>query len=226
MNLVSLVVIVPTRGRPDSAHRLYQTFEKASVATIVFVVDDDDPSLAGYEDLELPVLVAPRGRPGIVDPLNWAVRQIVEDPAVEMVGFLGDDHLPRTEDWDVRIIETLRQLGTGICYGNDLLMGEKIPTAVFMTADIIRTLGYMAPPPLIHLWVDNSWLEWGKAIDRIRYLEDVIIEHLHPLAGKSDWDPTYDACNNPNVEHDKAAFASYSRLGLRIDVKKLKKLIR
>lgn len=196
-----LVLIVPTRGRPASALRLQGPLDDSSVARVVFIVDEDDPSREEYEALGVDMLVAPQGRPGIVDPLNWGFKEVMSRLNPEMVAFLGDDHLPQG-DWDVVIVETLRQMGTGMCYGNDLLQGERIPTAVFMTSDIPRTLGYMAPPELHHLFVDNYWLDLGRGIDRMKYLPDTIIEHLHPLNGKSEWDATYSHCNDSAAPKD------------------------
>jgi hypothetical protein len=59
---------------------------------------------------------------------------------------MGDDHRPRTKGWDQAYLDALRELGTGIVYGDDLLQGEKLPTQCAMTADIVRALGHMAPP--------------------------------------------------------------------------------
>ncbi len=95
-----------------------------------------------------------------------------------------------------------------------------------MSSNIVRTLGYMAPPCLEHLYVDNSWLAWGKGIDRLRYLPDVVIEHLHPEAGKAERDASYDATNsNEQYQRDFAAWATYATGGLQEDIEKLKGLL-
>lgn len=211
-----IVVVVPTRGRPQSAARFAEAVDRSASAVVRFVVDADDPSLSEYLEAVDPstVMVYPGpGRPGIVDPLNWAVAQLCD--SWEYVGFAGDDHLPRTEGWDVQIIETLGQLGTGICYGNDLLAGERIPTAVFMTSDIPKALGYMAHPDLVHLFVDDYWAELGRELDALTYLPDVIIEHLHFLNGKSEEDDTYKRVNSSTIaDHDRNAFATLKRMGI------------
>lgn len=221
-----LVAIVPTRGRPSSALRLQQVFDKSSLARVVFVVDPDDPSRAEYEALGVDVLVAPAGgRPGIVDPLNWACADLLVRFSPKYVAFLGDDHLPQG-DWDARIVAELDRLGTGVVYGNDLLVGERIPTAVFMTADIPRRLGYMAPPPLNHLFCDDWWASIGRGIGRLRYLPDVIVEHLHFLNGKAPNDATYDHCNGPATRLDGPIWRSYQDRGaLASDILKLKELL-
>lgn len=163
----------------------------------------------------------PKGPPGIVHPVNIAA------PSVEssIVGFMGDDHIPRTEGWDTKIIEKFESFSwgqPGIVYGDDKFQGQNLATAVFMSRSIIQTLGYMCPPDLKHLFVDNFWMDLGKGIENLHYLPDVVIEHLHPLAGKGEWDVTYEECNNPNAVPDRNAYARYKVLYLKRDIRNVK----
>ena len=50
-----LVVVVPTRGRPENAHALRRAFKDTCTAdtALVFAVDADDPALSGYAGLPL-----------------------------------------------------------------------------------------------------------------------------------------------------------------------------
>ena len=44
----------------------------------------------------------------------------------------------------------------------------------------------------------------------LHYLEEVIIEHLHPIAGKAEWDEGYKAVNAEEVySADAKAFDEY-----------------
>jgi hypothetical protein len=123
------------------------------------------------------------------------------------IGFLGDDHRPRTVGWDDKVIASLEN--HNVVYGNDLLQGENLPTAVFLRSEIIQKLGFMAPPTLVHLYLDNFWLELGKATT-IEYLPDVIIEHLHPFAGKAEWSDSYREVNDQALyDRDQQAFNEY-----------------
>jgi len=117
----------------------------------------------------------------MVGALNAAFRAYnYEDKLGFAVGFMGDDHRPRTAGWDTEYLSVLRGFGTGFVYGNDLYQGETMPTQVAFTTDIARALSYMSPPELDHLCVDVVWRELGKRIDAIKYLPDVIVEHMHP----------------------------------------------
>jgi hypothetical protein len=227
-----LIVIVPTRGRPGNAVELIRAFEKTRTkAKAVFVIDEDDPYVEAY-------LHALSRRPNVIVEMVHAPSTMVKALNTSAVGransidppfaiaFMGDDHRPRTEGWDRAYVEALKNLGTGIVYGNDLLQGEALPTQVAMTSDIIRKLGYMAPPSLHHLYVDNFWLRLGHEIGW-RYMPDVIVEHVHPGAKKAEWDEGYERVNADEMwSHDKKAFRTYMRTGFAPDAAKLKSMIR
>jgi hypothetical protein len=137
---------------------------------------------------------------------------------------MGDDHCVRTPGWDRKVTQTLAEMGTGICYGDDLFQGERLPTAVLMTANIVQTLGYMAPPQFQHQWVDNVWRDWGLGINRLRYLPDVVIEHLHPVCGKAEPDGSYRDTIRL-LDADGQRYREYRRLGLADDIRKLAGLL-
>jgi len=226
--MADLVVVVPSRGRPGAAQALIQHFKNTCTADtlLAIAVDDDDPMRSEYLD------IADGVRSGVLFQPTHSMGESLNRAAVlyaghhSAVGFMGDDHMPRTVGWDQFYIDALREMGTGIVYGNDLLQGSRLPTQCAMTSNIISTLGYMAPPELIHLWLDNTWLRWGKAIGRLRYLPDVIVEHRHPLAGKAAWDENYERVNRGEIpEKDAAAFEEYMRTRFDSDVAKLKALL-
>src|SRR5439155_4080783 len=115
-------------------------------------------------------------RDGARRRLRGTLNQLAAEhaPSWRNVGFMGEDHRPSTPRWDARFVECLSGGGPGLVYGNDLLMGEAMPTAVAMTSNIVTTLGYMAPPALVHLCIDLAWKDWGEGLGRITYLPDVI----------------------------------------------------
>lgn len=220
--MADLTVIVPSRGRPEAATTLARVFADTCTAStrLVFSVDSDDPRLDDYSSLicngfvDLDINV----NKSMVEALNATAAKAQSFA----VGFMGDDHCPRTCGWDSLYLEALRELGTGIVYGNDLLQGERIPTQVAMTSDIVRALGYMAPPTLTHLYVDNFWKDLGAVAECLRYLPDVIVEHRHPMAGKADWDAGYARVNASSMyERDGTAYDEYLRTRAKSDVDKV-----
>jgi hypothetical protein len=229
-----LLVIIPTRGRPQAVPEIIQAWrDTGATADLLFAVDDDDPDVDAYvadiQDAQRGALWKPRCRIGTRLRLCGTLNEVAvrEADRYRFLAFFGDDHRPRTVGWDARIRECLSG-GPGIVYGNDLLMGERMPTAVAMTSDIVQTLGYMAPPALVHLCLDLCWLDWGRGMQRITYLDDVVIEHMHPANGKAVLDAGYEECNSPEqVSADSAAYYAYrDGGGLEADLDKLCALVK
>lgn len=222
-----MLVIVPSRGRPHNIAALIEAWRRTrKTAQLLVVVDDDDEKLDeyGYVLETAPdwvsLEIGPRKR--MCPTLNdFAVKYA---PLYDVLGFMGDDHRPRTPHWDHRFEMAIAQMGgTGIAYGNDLIQGPNIPTAVSMSSCLVETLGYMVPPGLLHLFADNSWKVWGENLGRLSYLADVVIEHEHPVAQKSEWDDTYKECNAGAVwEADEKTFNAYVATQLTSDMDKIR----
>ncbi len=212
LKFTELIIIVPSRGRPRNALRLAEAFDETCKAAtdLLFVLDEDDPELPAYLALEhrMSFEVVPRQGIGMAGALNRAAV-----PAAEVhprIGFMGDDHVPRTIGWDQQYIDALDELGTGFVYGDDLLQHEAMPTQVAMTSDIVRALGWMSPPGISHLYIDIAWLELGRRLGKIRYLPDVVVEHVHPAAGKAAVDHRYEEVNSPMIaEADGKAYYAW-----------------
>ncbi|AHH98348.1 hypothetical protein KALB_4986 [Kutzneria albida DSM 43870] len=225
-------MIVPSRGRPQNVAALWESWQATTTASadLLVCVDDDDPELDAYrQGWEAAggcdgyrLQTGPRLRLG--GTLNAASRVYAEH--YRAIGFLGDDHRPRTAAWNERFLSTLDGLGTGLVYGNDLIQGRLLPTAVAMSSDIVRTLGYMVPPGLTHLYIDSAWLALGQTLDRLTYLPDVVIEHMHPLVGKAPSDAGYEEVNSSAMyAADSQAYEAWVRDRLDNDVTKLKELM-
>jgi hypothetical protein len=210
--MTELTVVVPSRGRPSAVKELAQAFIDTCVSKtqLVVAVDDDDPTLDEYikvsqelESFELTI-----GLPNRIGPILNEVVPVFAAVS-DNVGFMGDDHRPRTIGWDAAYITALRDMGTGVVYGDDLLMGIQIPTQVAMTSNIVLATGHFVPDGMKHLWLDNAWKAIGEATS-LRYLPQVVVEHMHPLAGKGEWDESYLANNTDAVfDADKIRFLDW-----------------
>ena len=230
-----MVTIVPSRGRPDAAVELATAFAfTKSTCDLIFAVDDDDPlgdqycrALTVYPRAAVSYL---RSRT-MVEALNLAAGAAAANVA-NVVAFMGDDHRPRTDYWDSLYAATI-QFGVTdagrkirMVYGNDLIQGERIPTQIAMDADVIRALGHMGPKELTHLYLDNYWKDLGGAAGCIRYMPEIVVEHLHPVAGKAAWDEGYARVNaNEMYARDANAYHAYVASGkFRSDVDTIRAL--
>lgn len=216
--MTDLTVLVPTRGRVANAIRLAEAMTELNRAdtALVLGVDADDPDLDAYRKTASVTVVEPAG-PGMVGALNQLVTRHAGDSTC--VAFLGDDHCPRTEGWDARLVDAVATMGGGVAYGNDLVHGINLPTAVALDSRLARALGYMAPPTLKHLYVDNVWKDWGYGLGRLAYLNDVIVEHLHPIVGKAEDDERYQVVNTGTMfSRDQVAYQVYRETQLAADL--------
>ena len=204
-----LAILVPSRDRPHNISALITSLEETDTKSdLIVILDDDEPQFDAYRKLNCALLVIKKQGKGMAKPLNFAAN-LYKDKYCHFA-FLGDDHRPRTKNWDALFIEALDALGTGLVYGNDLLQGENLPTAVAMTGDIVMELKGMVPPDMVHLYLDDFWLRLGRDLNAIKYLPEVILEHLHPIAGKAEWDEGYRAVNAQDVyDADREALKTY-----------------
>ena len=224
-----LMMIIPSMGRPDAALAAARSaLDNAVLPTTAVQVAVDGPHDNEQRDAYLAItrsgdISLSIGGPhrGMVATLNYQAAMLLgSELAVDHqchwcgcdhithVGFMGDDHRVRTRGWDQTLTEAAGPLG--IAYGDDLIQGEELPTAVVMGADIVRTLGQMVPPTLQHLFVDDYWKALGIGMGRLRYVPEVVIEHLHPSAGKAEMDASYETTNHPDrYESDGAAWKAY-----------------
>jgi hypothetical protein len=205
-----LVVLIPTRGRPDNAIALEQAFVDTNTkAARFYIVDFNDETRSEYS-WKLPVesvIMIHNETGGMAYPLNYIARQFIGE--FDNFAFMGDDHRPRTANWDEKFVEEL-YTGSDIVYGNDLFQGSALPTAVAMSAQIVEHLRGMVPDTQRHLYLDNFWLKLGQDLGKIKYLPDVIIEHCHAFNGKAPMDENYARVNAPEVySADKVAYDNY-----------------
>jgi hypothetical protein len=210
-----LLVIVPSRSRPDNAQRLLEAIDRTSQAPVdvVFAVDADDPLKDQYPAYCTQVVEGG----SMVAALNQVA--VANAEKYPYIGFLGDDTLPH-RFWYGRIMWALESKKNSMVYGNDLIHGEGLPTAIFMDSNVIRSLGFMAPPGQKHLYVDNYWKALGDKTGNLIYVNDAVIEHLHPLVSKAENDEVYDTVNSL-YDHDHTAFNERMSSEFFNDVRKL-----
>jgi hypothetical protein len=197
-----------------------------ATSRFVAVLDADDPRLHEYaemlEDVSYDLCIVPRDRTGWMNlALNYAA--LIYAERVDVVGFIGDDHRFRTKGWDRIVGKVLSDQGGGFVYGNDLYMGDHLPTQVFVSSPIVRALGWMGLPEARHLYLDNTWKYLGENSDSLFYLPDIIIEHMHPVAGKGEWDDNHKRVNTDEMYgHDRHVYEEWVAFRGPADVEKVR----
>jgi hypothetical protein len=213
-----LLLIVPTKGRPEKHLEFYESFKiNSTVTDLVFVLSLGDiqyPRIPGvkYETVDSPTMSG---------KLNTTAVKYAND--YDYIAFMGDDVRIRTNAWDAKMLDEISSIPNAIAYGNDLYQGENLPTAVLMDANIIRTLGFMSPPTLKHLYIDNFWKKLGEELSSLKYFSEIILEHMHFANSKAAKDNTYKETDSSEMyRSDSAAFKDYINNNLDNDIAKLK----
>ena len=209
-----MIVIVPTRERPLNAADLIEAWKMTgATARLFFAVDETDPQMPAYEKLlkDAPGFVSWRRCPTttMIEALNYAA--VNYRGTHDVVGFMGDDHRPRTHRWDQHIREIFDRLGPRVVYGNDTIQGPMLPTAVFLPGEFVARANKMCPGGLVHMYADNYWKALGERADLITYLPDLVIQHVHPITGQVPWDEGYIRVNDGGLmATDKVTFDEYT----------------
>jgi hypothetical protein len=224
-------VIVPARGRTHNIERLIKAAASTCADTHMWIaIDDDDQHTFANVDwrllsseavgkFEVHWLICPRL--SMNKKLNLVAPAVAEN--YEYVGFLGDDNVPLTLHWDQKLCDAIGSR-PGVSYGDDLIKGADLSTSAVLSGSIIRALGYMTPPALNHLYVDNFWMSIGHQLKNLHYLPDVIVEHRHYTAGKAEKDDQYAFVNSEQMySDDLRAFQEYTANELDKDVEKVLK---
>lgn len=223
--MTELAVIVPTRSRPHSVPRIIDAWNRTGsfgTADLWFVIDRDDMAydeylsrLGGYPPVRY--MVVPEWQP-MVPKLNDAA--ILLATSYPNVAFMGDDHLPRTVMWANKLVTNHAMNRAGIIYGRDGFQDESLATWWSMKSEIIAALGRMVPAPVQHMYCDNAVMELGRRTGVLHYDDSILIEHMHPVAGKAEMDAQYERVNRKQqYQRDGAAFRAWVKDGLDEDAR-------
>lgn len=187
---MSGIIIMPTMGRPQNITRFIQAYADTQARTpIVMVLDDGDPKLKDYNAINYPLsftrLMVPHGTT-VPQCQNIAFELF---PDKDYYGFIGDDCVPETRDWDWLLGNACQP--NGIAWGDDGIQGEGLTTHPFIAGKLLRKIGYVAHPSFHHFFTDTVLLNIVRTLNCGVYLPNIKTTHYHHLNGKAEMDETY-----------------------------------
>lgn len=218
-----LVVVIPSRGRPESVERVAVAFAEtgADELAVIWCLDADDPAEEAYREAVGSWFafgeVLAIGAGNMVSAINGASRYALDEYEPFGLAVLNDDHLPRTPGWADQIVKALHELDPcGLVYPDDGLRGAKLATSWAVHSSWVRAIGRMVPARVEHLYTDDAMMNLASALGRIAYLGDephrMLIEHMHPLAGKADTDEGYQRVNSrERHQRDRVAYKVWAQ---------------
>lgn len=221
-----ILIICPTRGRVQNAKEVYRAWKETTSGRshLLFCVDPDDEALGGYKE-QAGELFDFGLRVGTIRKrlCPWVNHAFDLYPNYKYYCFIGDDHRFRTKGWEDAAIDKIGDWG--IWYADDKFQGVRLATQAVISGNIPRTIGYLAIPGLIHLFMDNFWMELGFDCGFLHYDENHVIEHMHPAAGKAEGDDHY-VESNSHFTHDQKVFNLWSEEQRAKDVAAIKEAMK
>jgi hypothetical protein len=185
--------LLPSRARATTNLPRFFKAAKATGMTTAGAVLVDEADYAenhdAYDALELPD--------------NWSIYPVKADCCAEAtqlgyldlcegldwIGWLADDLVPETPNWDVKCIESLTGWN---CVSTDdgKFAPHKMNGATVWSGDLVRAVGYLYPPGFRHFYIDTAWEELGRMMNIWLCRMDILVRHLHPSYGRSVPDQT------------------------------------
>lgn len=202
--------IVPSRARPTRLHAMLTAGLRLDPdADFAVCLDEDDPTLAGYQMIRAGLgkrwpgrIIWQTGPRGTMPSWTNKVAGSSVAAAYPALGSIGDDHIPKTEGWAAALAAALP--GAGLTFGDDLHQHGDLPTCWLESRVVIGALGWMCLPGLTHFFADTVVGALGA-----RYVPEVVVEHRHPVWGTAPQDGTY-ADASPSYIADQAVFEAWS----------------
>ena len=214
-------IIIPSRGRPQKLTEMMNSvlnFASApKLIEFVLYIDEDDKSNYEMFDNKAIIIKGKRTYMGIMNNL------CIQQASGKVIILCNDDVIVRTKKWDDIIYENIKLYADSIflLYPNDLNKGSKLCSfPVFSKKFYLRYPGLFPENykgTLIDLHIMDIFIQLKElGINRIKYLDNVVFEHLHYTTGKSSFDKTY---SDRNRFADDDLFIAYSDLRLNLSNK-------
>ena len=218
------IILLPSLDRSEKCKYFFQCYnETESTIGGLLLVDSNDPQLEAYKALELPKdweLVITKARSMGEKFLEVKERYWEKD----FICILNDDYAPRTKKWDVAVASQIT--GTNFVATNDNFQApNRMCGAICISGKIFRTLGWVFPPGINHLYSDSVWEYIATNAQCCNIMMDVMVEHLHGYKDEKYKDATFEKVNSKESwESDKTAFEYWLKNNAATDVQKIKDL--
>lgn len=121
----------------------------------------------------------------------------------DYIHITNDDVVYRKMGWDALFCVSALVGSPRIYYGDDLSQGKNLCTFPFISREIIEAVGFIQLPQLERYFGDTVWYHLGLHTGCLRYIPDVVIEHLTWLNGKSKELPDQDIYEKDLMSYSK-----------------------
>lgn len=202
--------LLPSRRRIGNLNRFFEGCRTAGIVTkgmILVLQDELDELKDEYASIPLPEGWTIRGTPG--DKQGDKIRAVWDDVKdLDWVGLLGDDNVPQSPHWDEHMLNAVQ--GWNIVSCNDGWQAPKrVANCWIMSGDLIRAVGYIFPPGLNHLYIDDIWETIGRATQSWNCRMDILVKHAHATVLKTEDDTHRQAYSDESWAHDGMVYQDW-----------------
>lgn len=175
--------ICPSRNRPEKLQTMIDSWKQQTegLSDLLIAIDSDDRSNDS--------LIVQNEHPNLLwevgDPIGHKFLQLLNKYALKYIdqykyiGFMEDDCIFKTP-YESRFIEKFEELGPlSLVHGNDLVNCPTLVSLPVISSEVIKRLGFFAPPEINCLWADYFWRSMRDYGVREHYFPDIIIQHVH-----------------------------------------------
>ena len=203
MKLDSILIVHPSRGRPELALKAAQALLSDMTSGIrvsyVFALDLDDPKLNEYLDLIDKTKFSCRVDVGDNDGYVKAVNAGAKLHAGEDLLFGMGDDLLSVNGWDSILKEAVARINDDVylLHVSDIENGKDCAILQIMSSAMYRMLGWFNYPEYVCMYADNDLLGLARAMGCVHEVK-VGFHHNHPTINPAvPWDETYVRENEP-----------------------------
>ena len=174
--------VLPSRNRPQNLERLAEACRKTEVTTPILLRLDEI-------NLQHPKYNGWIVETGPCKPLSAIYNEIfAKYPDLPWYGFIADDVVPVTPNWDTLLIKAAGIDGMAVPAGGETTGGT--PHFV-LGGDLVRSICWLALPGLDRIYIDTVLADIARNRGVLRFLPDVLLEHWHFSNNMALFDNTY-----------------------------------
>jgi len=234
-----LLVMCPSRGRANKIGKMIKSFEDTADrehTELNILLDDNDSDLEKYKNnvpswVKLSVYEKGVNTSSFSKVVN---RCFEENKDYEFYCVTADDIIFLTKGWDKRfcnknkfttgIDDNIAKKYEGKEFSIPNVIVKGFPTICGMDGDIVRALGWIALPCLIHGAIDFVWYWVAKRLHALQIEEDIHWVQNSAFYGNEEVDETFKVSNSFETKtRDCDAFTYWLKYECNDDLYRVKK---
>lgn len=193
---MKILIKFPTRSRPEKFFKILDRYveliEEPENVRFLISCDEDDMTmncgdvtskLQNYRNLEFKF--------GKNNNKIQAINADMDGQEFDILLLASDDMVPQQDGYDTIIRQNFKKFfpdTDGVLWFNDGYQGNNLNTLCILGKKYYDRFGYIYHPSYVSLWCDTEFSEVSKILNKVKYINHVIIKHEHPVWLGQEWD--------------------------------------